>query len=76
MRIKHKLGAVEERDQLLKEISRAPLNDEEEQFAQRFGKRNAGFKPKTTVLELKSFEGSVEQAVLGFLTRKHGSGSF
>ena len=74
VRIKHKLGAVEERDQLLKEISRAPLNEEEEQFAQRFGKRNAGFKPKTTVLELKSFEGSVEQAVLGFLTRKHGWG--
>ena len=43
VRINHKLGKIEERDELLSEIYGAPLSEEEEQFAQRFGKRNAGY---------------------------------
>ena len=74
VRINHKLGKIEERDELLSEIYGAPLSEEEEQFAQRFGKRNAGYNPKTTVIELEPFKGSVEQAVLGELTKKGGWG--
>ena len=74
VRINHKLGEIEERDELLSEIHRAPLSEEEEQFAQRFGKRNAGYNPETTVVELEPFEGSVERAVLGELTKKSGWG--
>ena len=39
VRINHKLGKIEERDELLSEIYGAPLSEEEEQFAQRFGKK-------------------------------------
>ncbi len=69
VRVLHKQG-----DQLavagwLEEISRAPLCEEEAQFVERFGRRQAGYQPPTTVIEIDQAEPNIEAQALELLLR-------
>ena len=73
-RICHKAGNIEQRDSLLRAIRHKPYCEEEQQFVQRFGKRNAGYAPATSTITISKIEGSIEQTILDKLTEKRGWG--
>ncbi len=74
VRINHKLDNHESRDNLLGAIRQDPYCEEEQQFAERFGQRNAGYLPPTSSMEIEAVEGTIEQTVLRVLTESGGWG--
>jgi len=74
IRINHRLDNKESRDSLLAAIRQEPYCEEEEQFAERFGRRNAGYVPETSFMNLEAIEGTIEISVLKKLTENGGWG--
>ena len=74
VRINHKLDNQKSRDSLLEAIRLEPYCEEEQQFAERFGRRNAGYEPETFMMDLSAIEGTIEETVLKKLTEKGGWG--
>jgi hypothetical protein len=58
----------------LEEIRRSPLSEEEAQFAERFGKRKAGFQPPTTIVDIQTPPVAVEAEALAMLIANGGWG--
>jgi len=67
VRLLHKLGRDSESHRLLETIKRIPLNEEEAQFAERFGKRKAGYQPPTTNLFIDKPRSDIEEQGLELL---------
>ena len=73
-------GAVpDSAETLLREIHQAPFCREERVFAERFGKRNAGYQPAVTVRELPDPDmemtpGAIERVALAVLARDGSRG--
>ena len=74
VRINHKLNDHKSRDSLLNAIRQNPYSEEEQQFVERFGRRNAGYSPPTSLMEIDAIEGTIEQTILGKLTEDGGWG--
>ena len=71
VRILHKQNELTLLDALLREIEDQPIAEEEAQFAQRFGKRQAGFQPKTDTIEIGHVDKKVELQCLALLLEQH-----
>ncbi len=69
VRLLHKQGDQQGVEKWLEKISSAPLCEEEAQFAQRFGRRQAGYQPPTTVIEIDQAEPDIEGQALNLLLR-------
>lgn len=74
VRVLHKQGDTIGAQAYLEQIKAQPFSEEEAQFAQRFGHRQAGFQPPTTTLDITQVEGSVEQQALTLLLEPDGWG--
>ena len=74
VRIHHKMENFYSRDCLLDQIREFPSCEEEEQFAQRFGRRNAGYLPKSSVLYVERTGDNIELTALRSLTSSGGWG--
>jgi hypothetical protein len=74
VRVLAKLDRADECESLLNEIRREPLSEEEAQFADRFGKRNAGYQPPTTVVDIDAPPVDVEAEALEMLIEEGGWG--
>lgn len=74
VRVLAKLGRDCEVQQRLEQLRSAPLSEEELQFTERFGKRNAGFQPSTTVVDIQHPPEAVETQALGLLVADGGWG--
>jgi VRR-NUC domain-containing protein/Fanconi-associated nuclease 1-like protein len=69
VRVLHKQGDQQGVEKWLETISSAPLCEEEAQFVQRFGRRQAGYQPPTTVIEIDQAEPDIENQALDLLLR-------
>ena len=67
VRLFHKQGDSANANRWLEEIRRQPMCEQEQQFAERFGKRKAGFQPKTTIIDIPLAEKNVEQQALSLI---------
>lgn len=67
VRVLHKQGDQQGVEKWLQTISNAPLCEEEAQFVQRFGRRQAGYQPPTTVIEIDQAEPNIEEQALNLL---------
>jgi len=61
VRVLHKYGEADAAASWLAKIRSQPLSDEEAQFAERFGKRGAGYQPPVTELGIEAVRTDVEQ---------------
>ncbi len=64
VRVLHKSGRTADAERWLANIKQAPLCDEERQFVQRFGKRQAGYQPPTTYIDIECARTDIEQQAL------------
>lgn len=74
VRILHKLDRPTEADILLNAIRTEPLCEEESQFAERFGRRGAGFQPLTLTENIQQVDKTqnIEHLALDILKQRHG----
>jgi hypothetical protein len=74
VRVLHKQGDNLAAQDYLEQIKAQPFSEEETQFAQRFGRRQAGFQPPTTTLDITQVQDSVEEQALSLLLEPGGWG--
>ena len=74
-RILHKRDDLQAFERLTAQMLAAPWAEEEVQFVQRFGKRNAGFQPSTSTVEVDTVSCNVEQQAIELLTETQGWGA-
>jgi len=67
VRLLHRCGDESTASQWLQTIRNAPLCEEEAQFAERFGKRQAGYQPPATQIDITELQGDIEQQALNLL---------
>lgn len=60
VRTLHKQGDEQSAARWLQTIREAPLSEEEAQFAERFGKRQAGYQPPTTTIDIAAARDDIE----------------
>ena len=73
VRLYHKQGKTEQVNTVLERIRSNPWHDEETQFAQRWGKRRAGFQPKVERWEVNEVSAQVEAQVGNMILSQHPS---
>ena len=64
VRVLHRCGDEQAADQWLQRIRDEPLSEEEAQFAERFGKRQAGYQPPVTQIDITEATSDIEQQAL------------
>jgi hypothetical protein len=67
VRVLHKHGDEDATRVWLDKIRNSPLNEEEAQFGERFGKRQAGYQPPVTTLTIDAPRADIEQQALELL---------
>ncbi|XOV81675.1 MAG: VRR-NUC domain-containing protein [bacterium] len=67
VRVLHKQGNQQAVEEWLEKLRSAPLCEEEAQFVQRFGQRQAGYQPPTTIIEVDQAETNIEAQALDLL---------
>lgn len=74
VRILHRLGRQIEADALRQQMLAQPHSAKETVFAERFGRRNAGFQPRVSAMEINGDFDSIEQYALSRLLEEGGWG--
>lgn len=67
VRVLHRHGHEQAAQQWLQNIQRSPFSEEEAQFAERFGKRQAGYQPPVTRIDIDVAQPDIEQQALALL---------
>ena len=67
VRVLHRHGHEQAAQQWLQNIKQQPFSEEEAQFAERFGKRQAGFQPPVTQIDITVAEANIEGQALSLV---------
>jgi hypothetical protein len=69
VRVLHRHGHEQAAQQWLHDIKQQPYSEEEAQFAERFGKRQAGYQPPVTQIDIDVAEANIEGQALDLVLR-------